>query len=281
MSVNASFNEQFGLSVANIAIGAYKRLNIRNMQNNHWIVSHVVRGRLTMETGNETYSVEVGQVMIHPPNVPFNECNASDGLHHVLFLSATLSDRIDLLRVYPLPPVVTLSDEPAYIERFRELFAIWHDPAGPFRELRIGNGVLSLLTLLLQSWDACGRPPRPETLNSAEDRFMEVIHYMQSNLHRKITREELSSLLHLHPNYFDKLFAKHLGQTPMHLLRSLRLRKAQSLLETSEDTLERIASECGLVDAAYLGRTFRGQFGETPGQYRERMRRMRSIYGEA
>lgn len=276
---NASMQEQLGLSILNIERPHYKKLNLRNIKNNQWILSHVVEGNLKMTTGGEEYQVNPGQVMIHPPHVEFNELNPSSGIHQVLFLDVTLSDHLDLFRIYPLSPVITLSDEPRFNECFHQLMHVWNQPEHSFRSIHIFSGIIELIKLLLLSWEATGQKTRPNVLNSAEDRFMEVIRYMKVHMNRKISRDELSSLVHLHPNYFDKLFHHHFGQTPMQMLRSLRLRKAATLLETTACTLETIAAECGLGDAAYFTRLFKNEYMETPGQYRNRMQKLKKIYG--
>lgn len=276
---NSSLDEQLGLSISLIQKSHYKSLDIRNMKKNHWIISHVASGSLTLATGGEIYHVHPGQVMIHPPNVEFSEHNPAEGTHNVLFLDIKLYDHLDLLRVYPMGPLVTLSDESRYSYLFDQLQLVWEQPHTPFRNVHIFSSILELVKLLLLSWQEEGQTPRPESLDSTEDRFMRVIQYMNENLHRKISREELSELLHLHPNYFDKLFNRHFRQTPMHMLRSLRLRKAKALLETTSDSLEWIAELCGLGDAAYFTRSFKRRFGETPGQYRTRMQKLRRIYG--
>ncbi|WNR43467.1 AraC family transcriptional regulator [Paenibacillus roseipurpureus] len=276
---NASMDEQLGLSLLLVQQAPYSRLRIRDMTKSHWVLSHVVSGSVTMSTGGNRYTAAPGQVMVHPPHIPFDEENAGEGLHQVLFLDITLSQHLDLFRILPVAPVVTLSQPESYRALFGQLLAHWNDPDTPLRTLHLFTGILELVKQLILGWEAEGRQPRPEALNSKEDRFMEVIRYMEQQIKHKVTREDLASLLHLHPNYFDKLFYKHFQQTPMHMLRSLRIRKAKSLLETTQASLESIAYECGLGDAAYFTRAFKNQMNETPGHYRSRMQKLMRWYG--
>lgn len=53
------------------------------------------------------------------------------------------------------------------------------------------------------------------------------------------------------------------------MLREMRLRRAQELLVTTEDTLEAIAAVCGLGEPVHFSHVFRAQFGQSPGQYRQ------------
>jgi AraC-like DNA-binding protein len=279
MNHNASIEESFGFSIINLLEASYRRLDIQNDKRSHWIISCVKQGRVVMRIGGEVYEVSEGEVMIHPPFAEFSESNSSSGVHLVLFLDITLSDHLDLFRIYPVSPVVKLSDMPAFDGQFQELLGYWKQYEAPFIKIQFYAGLLQLLNMIILSWKEAGCLARPQPLHSTEDRFMEVIHYMNEHIDEKLSRDELAALLHLHPNYFDKLFRKHFQQTPMHMLRSLRLRKAKSMLEATSSTLEQIASSCGLGDAAYFTRSFKGEYHETPGQYRKRMQNMRSIYG--
>jgi transcriptional regulator GlxA family with amidase domain len=92
---------------------------------------------------------------------------------------------------------------------------------------------------------------------------------MTAHLADKISRECLAARVHLNPGYFDRVFVQTYGISPMRMLRTLRLRRAQQLLESTSASLETIAAACGLGDAAYLSRVFRHWHGQTPGQYRQ------------
>ena len=49
-----------------------------------------------------------------------------------------------------------------------------------------------------------------------------------------------------------------------------RLEAARNRLETSDDTLDRVASACGFGTVDTLARAFRKALGVTPGEYRKR-----------
>jgi transcriptional regulator GlxA family with amidase domain len=104
---------------------------------------------------------------------------------------------------------------------------------------------------------------------TSQDRFVDVIRYMLAHLGDKLTRDDLASLVHLHPGYFDRIFHNVYGTSPMQMLRNLRLSRARQLLETTDAPLSAIALSCGLSDAGYFNRVFRQCYGQTPGQYRQ------------
>ena len=148
------------------------------------------------------------------------------------------------------------------------------------RDLRVFTLATELLAQILQSWAAQGSPPRPRALQTAEDRFADVVNYMASHLDRKLTRDDLASRVFLHPGYLDRVFRAAYGVAPMQMLRDLRLRRAKELLESTDDTLDTIAHACGLGDAAAFSRAFRARYGTAPGKHRQsvRLTPMGSLY---
>lgn len=60
------------------------------------------------------------------------------------------------------------------------------------------------------------------------------------------------------------------GETPTDFIRNIRLKQAESLLKTTNKTVQEIMYECGFNNKAYFYRAFAKQFGSTPKEYRDR-----------
>jgi transcriptional regulator GlxA family with amidase domain len=107
--------------------------------------------------------------------------------------------------------------------------------------------------------------------------------YIASHLHSTVRVMDLARVAQLIPNRFFRLFKKRFGCTPHQYVMRARIARAQSLLLMSEDTLEKIASECGFGNKSHLANVFRNATGRPPGQWRRinarrcRVRPMRSF----
>ena len=262
-------HELVELSLYRVETTAYETLAIEQMSRPHWIVSHVMRGDVETETEGTIEKCRVGEVMIHPPGVPFSERAKGPGCHQWLELEMKVSPSAEVFRLYPVAYVVRLESAKEFVRVFEKLEATFGSKAGHTRDLRIVSLATDLIGLVLESWRAAGSPPRPDVKAIPDERFRPVVSYMREHLGEKLTRQKLARRAGLHPAYFDRLFRAAYGTPPMQLLRDLRLRRAQSLLEETEDTLEKIARVVGLGDAAYLSRVFRAKYGKAPGQHRE------------
>lgn len=69
-----------------------------------------------------------------------------------------------------------------------------------------------------------------------------------------------------------RIFRAELETTPRAYVESLRVEEARRRLETSEDSLDRIATACGFGSVDTLLRAFRRHVGTTPTEYRGRFR---------
>jgi transcriptional regulator GlxA family with amidase domain len=70
--------------------------------------------------------------------------------------------------------------------------------------------------------------------------------------------------------HFARVFTDEVGETPARFVERVRLEVARSELETTGDTLDRIAARCGLGTAETLRRVFQRRLGVSPDAYRRR-----------
>lgn len=271
-------HELVELSLYRVETSAYETLAIEKTTRPHWIVSHVLRGEVETETEAQIEKVRAGDVMIHPPAVPFSERAPGPGCHQWLELEMKVSPSAEVFRLYPVAYVVKLDSATEFARIFERLESTFRAAPGHTRDLRIVSLTTDLVDRVLESWRGAGSRPRPDVKSVPDDRLRPVVSYMREHLGEKLTRTKLARRAGLHPAYFDRLFRAAYGTPPMQLLRDLRLRRAQSLLEETDDTLEQIARAAGLGDAAYLSRVFRAKYGKAPGQHRESSKSTKKSY---
>ncbi len=279
--IHSVTNQQIQVTLYSLQESHYSKLDIIDYSMPYWTISHVLKGEVVTRSGETTSIAKVGQVMIHPPGLPFSERNDKEGTHQWMYMDIRLEQYLDLLDYYPLPPVVTLSDPSSYFSAFRKLADAWRLPSDSrFRDFRTTALTLEILDMLLLSWEKSGEPERPEGLMSGRGRFAQVLRFMTDHMADRLDRGLLAERLHLHPVYFDRIFRETFGMPPMRLLTELRLRRAEQLLINSDDTLDAITAVCGLGDAAYFSRQFRRKYGLPPGAYRRENRKEIGPYFE-
>ena len=107
------------------------------------------------------------------------------------------------------------------------------------------------------------------------DTLGDVIEWMQRNLDRSVTVDELASLAVMSPRTFARRFVQETGTTPQRWLTGQRILFAQHLLEATDETVDVIAERAGFGNAATLRHHFRTWRATTPNAYRRTFRQSR------
>ncbi|MFD6137327.1 GlxA family transcriptional regulator [Isoptericola sp. NPDC060257] len=92
------------------------------------------------------------------------------------------------------------------------------------------------------------------------------------NVSSPLTVAGLAERAHVSERQLTRLFKNELGTTPAAYVESVRVEAARQRLETTDDTLERVATACGFGTTDTLTRAFRRRLDTTPAQYRARFR---------
>ena len=101
-----------------------------------------------------------------------------------------------------------------------------------------------------------------------DDSLAPVLEWAASNLDRPLAVTELARRASMSERTFHRRLYAATGTTPGRWLRHQRLIRAQTMLESTDLSVERISRDCGLGTAANLRRHFGRSFGVAPSDYR-------------
>lgn len=92
--------------------------------------------------------------------------------------------------------------------------------------------------------------------------------FMDANLHRKISVEEVSRISTLSPHHFKRAFKNLFGDTPHNYHVKKRLERARQLIEAGGRNVNEVCQLVGFEDASSFIRLFKSNYGCTPGNLR-------------
>jgi len=95
---------------------------------------------------------------------------------------------------------------------------------------------------------------------------------MEKKLHRELSLEEIAQSVNLSSSRFRHLFKMETGATPAQYLKTLRMRRAKELVETTFLNMKQIMGRIGVRDKRHFAKDFERTYGLTPTQYRVRCR---------
>ena len=113
--------------------------------------------------------------------------------------------------------------------------------------------------------------PVPD-MEVAGDRFAQALEWAQAHLDESITVEELARRSMMSPRTFARRFVGRTGTTPRQWLLRQRVLLAQQLLETTDLSVDVVASQCGLGSGANLRLLFQRVVRTSPSSYRRTFR---------
>ena len=99
-----------------------------------------------------------------------------------------------------------------------------------------------------------------------------VLQWVQGNLERQLTVDELARRAAMTPRTFARRFKAATGTTPLQWILHQRVVHAQRMLETSTASIDEIAATIGFGSAAALRQHFTKVVGSTPSAYRATFR---------
>lgn len=102
----------------------------------------------------------------------------------------------------------------------------------------------------------------------ASPMVLTAIKYMKEHHRQKLTLQSIAKSCHVSPYYLSHVFTKETGASCIDYLTQIRLQKAVFLLETTEMTIQQIASQIGFQDPNYFARKFKKYADCSPTAYR-------------
>jgi transcriptional regulator GlxA family with amidase domain len=100
----------------------------------------------------------------------------------------------------------------------------------------------------------------------------ELLGWAIERLDRPLTVEDLARRARMSSRHLGRQFRSVTGTTPLQWLLVQRIRRAQELLESTDDGIDAIAAATGMGTAATLRRHFRRTVGVPPDTYRRTFR---------
>ncbi|MER5639197.1 helix-turn-helix domain-containing protein [Kitasatospora sp. NPDC002227] len=112
----------------------------------------------------------------------------------------------------------------------------------------------------------------PLAVASTTRRVEELRLHIDRHLSSPLTVAELAEQACVSERQLTRIFKTELGTTPSAYVESARVERARNQLESTDATLERIATDCGFGTVDTLVRAFRRRLDTTPTAYRTRFR---------
>src|SRR5262249_51774954 len=114
---------------------------------------------------------------------------------------------------------------------------------------------------------------KPETRSFYADAVQRVIEHAAAHLDEALDLRTLAASACLSPFHFHRVFRGMVGETPVELVRRLRMERAAWRLAHSDRSVTEIAFDAGYDTHEAFTRAFRSSFSTSPSGFRQRTHR--------
>ncbi len=98
---------------------------------------------------------------------------------------------------------------------------------------------------------------------------LKILDYIDNNLYKKITMDELSRVFFFNKDYIMRIFKKELGMTIIDYINRKRIYNSLEELKTTDDMMLKVALKHGYVSQEYFSEIFSKYMGVNPLTYRK------------
>ncbi|GEO48569.1 helix-turn-helix domain-containing protein [Companilactobacillus kimchii] len=116
--------------------------------------------------------------------------------------------------------------------------------------------------------DESGALKRIRHLSTSNESIISAIEFIDNNLDKRLTLDQVSGKVYLSDYYFSKLFKRETGLSFSVYLNARKIQKAMILLKESDDSINEISDALGFTRLSYFSQTFKKYTGYAPTKYR-------------
>lgn len=231
------------------------------------LIHFVLQGKGTLQINGQSLAVTEGDAFLIPAGqVSYYEASRDDpwtyawigflGIQAQTYMHQIMSSLEDVYVAHGLFPEM-------YRDAIYEILAFKEDTTSSFLAvnsvlLRIMSFLFSDISFEEQAWGQ----------RSAAD---EVRFYLDMNYSKNLKMRSVAELLGFHPNYVTRIFQERFGISPKQYLMDLKLKKACSLLTSTQLPVSVVAYSLGFDDPLAFSKFFRREMSMSPSVYRNKM----------
>lgn len=231
----------------------------------------ITEGSLHFDIDGKIFEAGPGDLLLLPLHTRQFYSAQTDSFNHYwahLRIYTTQKNDLDLMDVLKSPCKITLDEEHYYQYKkwFDQLVELYPNRMDLFIRLKI----YALINEMIMTYFKLSDYLELHRPNPSLTYMIKVMDYIKENMDRHLTIEEMAEHLHLHPNYFIRLFKNHFGQSPIKYINNVKMKKACEDLLLQKTSVHDIAHNLGYTDVFYFSRLFKKYIGMSPSKYRQK-----------
>lgn len=153
-------------------------------------------------------------------------------------------------------------------KKVKELFSNFSD-ANESNSITDKIHIKSCLLDLIAEYIILSQPQEVSMVSKSDICMNNILSYINENLDKAITNEDLADVAHMHPNHMIRFFKNKTDQTPAKYVTMQKMEHAKRLLESTELNITEIMEKIGMDDISHFSKLFKKFYSTSPVKYRK------------
>ena len=232
----------------------------------NYLIHFVMDGKGTFMVENTTYQLGAGEgFVIEPGKQTFYQADAKEPWTYFwIGFDGTLAGSI-LSKMGLGNSHLTFRCDNGEPMRDIVFDMLKYNRANDTDELMIESLLFKLLSTMM-SGIAVGMPG----IVKGNEYVRKAVEYIQNNYARQIHVKDVADYVNINRGYLYSLFKEEMNMSPQEYLSNLRLTRAAEQLNTTNYSIEVIATSNGYGDPVVFTKAFKKMHGMSPSKYRQR-----------
>lgn len=230
-----------------------------------YCILYCIEGCGWYRTNGNILSINAGDVFFLFKNVEHSYGSDSKkpwSMYWICFTGESAPYYISTLKVSPENPVLHIGIRSNIIMDVNSIFNTLNDGYGYIQLIHASSVARQILASVIK--DQIDIKDEKSNMISIK----KIIDYMQSNIDKKLSLDELSDYSNLSKYYFIHMFKRIAGYTPLDYFVRLKIQKASELIVGSTISINKISELLGYDNYNYFSLVFKKIMGCPPQQYR-------------
>lgn len=225
----------------------------------------ITKGRCIIECDGKEYLGKAGSWFFIPANKPHSYHNIKSEPFQKFWIHFDLyPNKTHISDILKLPHCVDASKNKKVKELFSE-FTIANKSSSITDKIRVKSCLLNLIA----EYIIMSQPDNVNMVSKSDVCMNNILSYINDNLDKTITNEDLAKVAHMHPNHMIRFFKNKTDQTPAKYVTMQKMEYAKRLLENTEVSITEIIERIGIDDISHFSKLFKKCYGESPLKYRK------------
>ncbi len=220
-------------------------------------ITYVISGQAEYYINKKKYTVTAGDLICLPVGSLRSAASCPTSLMECFSINGVMRDIDGENITLPLPLIGKIGLQKDIIAQYHDLNFVWQlrDPGYLLKARALFMMILQRYFQLIVYQKDTG---------IMDKRIKKVLYHMTNHYNEPLTVQNMAELVNLSDMYFGNLFKQETGMSFRKFLTSIRMNRAEDMLNSGEYKINEVADACGFSDVFYFSRLFKENRGFAP-----------------